>query len=97
MFGKKTREQINNIKKKELEPDFEPSMKTLVRILEFLTTKGPNSRTSLASDTSLHYSRLAKHIVWMEKKGLVESKINKTRICVELTEKGKEFASMFLH
>jgi len=93
MFGKKVREHIKIIKEKELEPDFEPSAKALVRILEILTTNKPKAKTTLALDANLNYSRLAKHIVWMEKKGLVESKINKNRICVELTKKGKEFAS----
>jgi predicted transcriptional regulator len=47
----------------------------------------------LSIDTNLNYTRLAKHIVWLEKKGLVESIIDESKINVGLTEKGRIFAS----
>ena len=84
---------INGIK---LEHDFEPTVKTLVRILKIMTEKGPEVKTSLSLDANLQYGRLAKHIVWLEKKGLVESTIDKSKINVGLTEKGRIFASVFL-
>ena len=84
---------IDIVKKKKLEPDFEPSMKTLSRIFKTMTDNGPKARTSLSLDTNLNYARLAKHIVWLEKKGLVESTIDKTKINVGLTAKGRVFAS----
>lgn len=94
MFGERFPEHINNIKKdKKLEPAFEPSTKILARILNNLTAKGAKTKSALAVDTKVNYTRLVKHIVWMENKGLVEKKINKSRIEVELTKKGKEFAS----
>jgi len=68
-------------------------MKTLLRILKTMTDKGPEAKTSLSVDTKLNYTRLAKHIVWLEKKGLVESTIDKSKINVGLTAKGKIFAS----
>ncbi|HZS74273.1 MAG TPA: winged helix-turn-helix domain-containing protein, partial [Candidatus Nitrosotalea sp.] len=80
-------------KNKKTQPDFEPTTKTLVRILKTLADKGPRAKTSLSIDTSLNYTRLAKHIVWLEKKGLVESTIDKSKINVGLTAKGKIFAS----
>lgn len=85
-----------DIKDVKSEPDFEPSMKTLVRILKTITEGGPKAKTNLSLDTHLQYSRLAKHIVWLEKKGLVESKIDKSKINVSLTEKGRVFASTIL-
>jgi predicted transcriptional regulator len=85
---------IDIVKKKILEPDFEPSMKILSRILKTMKDNGPEAKTSLSLDTNLNYARLAKHIVWLEKKGLVESKIDKSKINVGLTEKGRVFASM---
>ena len=83
---------IDIVKKKILEPDFEPSMKILSRILKTMKDNGPEAKTSLSLDTNLNYARLAKHIVWLEKKGLVESKIDKSKINVGLTEKGRIFA-----
>ena len=84
---------IDIIKNKKLEPDFEPSMKTLSRILKALTDNGSRGKTSLSLDANLNYTRLAKHIVWLEKKGLVKSTIDKSKINVGLTAKGRVFAS----
>ncbi len=68
-------------------------MKTLSRILKTMADTGPEAKTSLSIHTNLNYTRLAKHIVWLEKKGLVEATIDKTKINVGLTDKGKIFAS----
>jgi predicted transcriptional regulator len=86
-------ETINIVKKKKPESDFEPSMKTLSRMLKIMVDNGPEVKTSLSLDTNLNYARLAKHIVWLEKKGLVESTIDKSKINVGLTAKGRAFAS----
>lgn len=77
-----------------LEADFEPSMKTLLRIMQTMTDNGSEGKTQLSLDTNLNYARLAKHIVWLEKKGLVESKIESSKINVALTKNGKVFASL---
>jgi len=84
---------ICTIKNKKMEPNFEPTMKILSRILKFILDNGPEAKSSLSHDANIQYTRLAKHIVWLEKKGLVESTIVKSRIKVGLTEKGKEFAT----
>ena len=84
---------VDIINKKKLEPDFEPSMKTLSRIFKTMTDNGSKARTSLSLDTNLNYTRLAKHIVWLEQKGLVKSTIDKSKINVGLTAKGRVFAS----
>ena len=84
---------IDIVKKKKLESNFEPSMKTLSRILKTMIDNGPEAKTSLSLDTNLNYTRLAKHIVWLEKKGLAESTIDESKITVGLTEKGRIFAS----
>jgi predicted transcriptional regulator len=85
---------IDIIKNKKLEPDFEPSMKTLSRIITKIIANGNKGKTELSSNANLNYSRLAKHIVWMEKKGLVESLVDKSKIKVSLTPKGRDFASI---
>ncbi len=84
---------LDIIKNKKIEPGFEPSMKTLLRIMESMTNNGAEGKTCLARDTNLNYARLAKHIVWLERKGLVESIIDKSKINVGFTAKGKIFAS----
>jgi len=84
---------VDIINKKKLEPDFEPSLKTLSRIFKTMTDNGSEAKTSLSLDTNLNYTRLAKHIVWLEQKGLVKSTIGKSKINVGLTAKGRVFAS----
>jgi predicted transcriptional regulator len=84
---------IKIVKNKKLGRNFEPSMKTLSRLLKTMIENGPEAKTNLSVNTNLNYSRLAKHIVWLEKKGLVESTINKSKIYVGLTQKGRVFAS----
>ena len=84
---------IKIIKSKKLEPDFEPSMKILLRIVKVMTENGAKGKTQLSLDTNLNYARLAKHIVWLEKKGLAESTIEDNKINVALTTNGREFAS----
>lgn len=93
MFVEMRSKDGDNIKNKKTEPDFKPSTKTLERILKTMVDKGSETRTTLAVDSNLNYQRLEKHIVWMEAKGLVESKIDESKIKVRLTEKGREFAS----
>ncbi|MHB8545670.1 MAG: winged helix-turn-helix domain-containing protein [Nitrosotalea sp.] len=88
---------INTMKNKKIEPGFEPSMKTLLRIMESMTNNGAEGKTCLARDTNLNYTRLAKHIVWLERKGLVESIIDKSRVNVGLTQKGRTFGTMIIN
>ena len=88
----KIRKIIEIVKSKKLEPEFEPSMKTLSRIMKSITEKGAEGKTQLSLDAKLNYTRLAKHIVWLEKKGLAESIIKDGKITVALTTKGGEFA-----
>jgi predicted transcriptional regulator len=85
---------IEIVKEKKLEPDFEPSMKTLMRMMKSMRENDAGGKTQLSLDTNLNYTRLAKHIVWMEKKGLVESTIEDNKIKIILTVNGREFASL---
>ena len=87
---------IEIVRSKKIEPDFDPSMKTLSRIVKSMTENSAGGKTQLSLDTNLNYTRLAKHIVWLEKKGLVESTIEDNKIIVGLTANGREFASMIL-
>jgi len=85
---------IEILKTKTLVPNFDPSMKTLMRVVKFMTEHSSGGKTQLALDTKLNYARLAKHIVWMEKKGLVESTIDDNKINVSLTKTGRDFAKV---
>jgi predicted transcriptional regulator len=85
-------ETINIVKKKKPESDFEPSMKTLSRIMKTMTENGAEGKTKLALGANLNYTRLAKHVVWLEKKGLAESTVEDNKINVVLTTSGREFA-----
>jgi predicted transcriptional regulator len=84
------------IKSKKISPNFEPSMKTLSRILKILAENGPEAKTTLSLGANLNYARLAKHIVWLEKKGFVKSTIKENIINFGLSEKGRIFTSMIL-
>ncbi|EIJ66673.1 hypothetical protein BD31_I1118 [Candidatus Nitrosopumilus salaria BD31] len=85
---------VEIIKTKSLVPSFDPSMKTLMCIVKFMTENVSEGKTQLALDTKLNYARLAKHLVWMEKKGLVKSTIIDNKIHVSLTENGMDFAKV---
>ncbi|WP_238549794.1 winged helix-turn-helix domain-containing protein [Candidatus Nitrosotenuis chungbukensis] len=62
--------------------------------MQALVSNGIGGKTQLSLDANLNYARLAKHIMWLEKKGLVESKIESSKINIVLTRNGKAFASM---
>jgi predicted transcriptional regulator len=84
------------IKNKKLSINFEPSMKTISRILKTLKENGPGAKTALSLSANLNYARLAKHIIWLEKKGFVKSTIRNNIINFDLSEKGRIFTSMVL-
>ncbi|HZS72964.1 MAG TPA: hypothetical protein VFA69_00530, partial [Candidatus Nitrosotalea sp.] len=44
---------------KKLSQNFEPSMKTLSRILKIMVDNGPDAKTSLSLGANLNYARLA--------------------------------------
>lgn len=86
----------NVIKNEKKENDFEPSMKTLLRLMESMLNNDSEGKTCLARDTNLNYARLAKHVIWLEKKGLVESIIRDQKINVVLTPKGRTFGNTII-
>lgn len=83
-------------KNQKTESDFLPSTSSVLRIIQAINHHGPTVKTRLSTKANLNYSRLAKHIVWLEKKGIIKSTIEDSRISVDLTEKGRVFASIIL-
>jgi predicted transcriptional regulator len=90
------RKSLDIVKNKKLEPDFEPSIKTIAGIFKTILSNRWGKKTSLCIDVDMNYTRLAKNIVWLETKDIVKSKIKASIINVTLTKKGKELASVFL-
>ena len=85
---------VEILKTKSIVSTFDPSMKTLMRIVKFMTENSSEGKTQMALDTNLNYARLAKHIVWMEKKGLAKSTIVDNKINISLTKTGRDFAKI---
>lgn len=74
------------------EENFEPSMKMLTRIMNSIIEKGSSNKTNLSHGTNLNYSRLVKHILWLENRGLVKSIVENSKIKIKLTDRGRSFA-----
>ena len=87
-----TNDSMIKMKNKQKESSFKPSMKILLRIMKKLNEKGSSGKTNLSLETNLNYSRLATHIAWLEKKGLIKSAIEDGKINVDLTRNGRVFA-----
>ncbi|MHA7733606.1 winged helix-turn-helix domain-containing protein [Nitrosopumilus sp. S6] len=86
--------QITDIKCIKLESSFKPSMTSLLRIFKVLTENGAKGKTQLSHDANLNYSRLAKHVIWMENKGFIKSTIKDNKINIVLTKNGHEFSHL---
>lgn len=78
----------------KLDLKFEPSMKILVRIMRVILEKNCIKKTNLSQEANIQYTRLLKHLDWLEVKHLVEPMIEDGRIGIKLTNKGKEFATL---
>lgn len=55
--------------------------------------KNAIQRTSLSLETNVQYSRLSRHLEWLERKKLIEPFVEEGRIFLKLNSLGKEFAS----
>jgi len=74
--------------------DFEPSIKTLLRILKTISENQSIGKTNLSLSTNLNYDRLSKHILWLEQKGFVRSIVSEGKIHFTLTSNGTHFAEI---
>ena len=71
---------------------FSPSMKILSRIIKVMLEKNSIQRTSLSLETNIQYSRLSRHLEWLERKKLIESFVEEGKIFLKLSSLGREFA-----
>lgn len=74
--------------------EFVPSGKLLNRVLKILI-KSTIGRTALAEKVNVNYTRLLKHLKWLEQKGFVKMVIEKGKVNVVLTKTGRRFARTF--
>ncbi len=70
---------------------FVPSGKLLNRIIKILL-KSAIGRTALAKEINVNYTRLVKHLEWLEQRGFIRMVIEKGRVTALLTKTGKIFA-----
>ncbi len=78
----------------EIKIKFKPSLKILSRIIHVMLEKNCIKKTSLSQEANIQYTRLLKHLDWLEKKYLVESVIEEGKVGIILTSKGREFAAL---
>jgi predicted transcriptional regulator len=75
-----------------LQTGFEPSMKVLSKVMKIMSEKSTISKTALAQQSNVNYSRLLKHIRWLEAKKMVEHTVENGKARIRLTEQGRRFA-----
>jgi len=73
--------------------EFSPSVKILSRIIKVMLEKNSIQRTTLSLETNIQYSRLSRHLEWLERKRLIESFVEEGKIFLKLSGLGREFAS----
>ncbi|MFB5605672.1 MAG: winged helix-turn-helix domain-containing protein [Nitrosarchaeum sp.] len=76
--------------------NFEPSLKLIHRIIQCLIKNGPETKTQLSHNSNMNYTRLVKHVMWLEKKGLVELTTDNLKVYLNLTDKGKKYSTDIL-
>lgn len=77
--------------------EFEPSMKTITRVLQVLMEKNSVQRTDLSELANLNYVRLTKHIDWFQSKSFVELMVENKKMNIKLTPAGRYFAKKLLN
>lgn len=71
---------------------YDPTIKILLRIMRVILENEPIIRTTLALKARVNYTILAKHLDWLERRGLVELFVDEGKISVRLSVEGVEFA-----
>lgn len=79
---------------KTIDNNFEPSLKTLSRIMKVILEKNSIRKTILSQEANVQYARLLKHLEWLEKRHMIESIIEDGKVDVKFTHVGREFAML---
>ena len=77
-------------------PNFEPSMNTISRIVKVILEKNSLGRTALSQEANINYTTLSKHLKWLKSKSIINYIIEDGKVYVRLTANGREFASKLL-
>lgn len=80
---------------------FSPSVATLKRMMKVVLEENAITRTELSLKANVHYTRLVRHLYWLQQKRYVVFEIGDDRkeeqkMVVKLTEKGREFGNALL-
>jgi len=75
---------------------FEPSFRALARILKVLLHNDSTAKSALAQEARVNYGRLLDHLDWLEERRIVELIVEKRKVIVRLTKRGREFALILL-
>ena len=81
---------------KEDRRGFSPSFTIIIRILKVLHDNEPLTKTLLAQKSGINYSRLLKHLDWLEERHIVELAVHRHKVIVKLTRTGREFGKIIL-
>lgn len=82
----------HQLRKEKSDNAFSPSVKILSRIIKVMLDQNSIQRTTLSLETNIQYSRLSRHLDWLERKKLIESFVEDGRIFLKLSSLGREFA-----
>jgi predicted transcriptional regulator len=74
---------------------FEPSLRILSRILGELLDNSV-TKTELSQRSRVNYTRFLKHLDWLDERRLVELSVERHKVIVRLTRRGREFALTLL-
>jgi predicted transcriptional regulator len=81
---------------KEGRKHFEPSFRILLRVLEMLLDVGSISKTELSQKAGINYSRLLRHLDWLVERKIAELTVERHKITIRLTQRGKQLASILI-
>jgi len=73
---------------------FFPSFRVLTRLLDTLLEEDAATKTILSQKSGINYTRLLKHLDWMEEKGIIELGVRRHKVIIRLTKDGRAFAAM---
>lgn len=65
-------------------------------MLKVLLQNDSTTKSALAQEARVNHSRLLDHLDWLEERRIVELIVEKRKVIVRLTKRGREFALILL-